>query len=179
MIKDRELKERIAQIFVDAQKEAKRKDREFPYEDDEKLRRRFIDPPVLIAVCADPRFMVAYPKVGYREMILYISMGAAIQNMMLAANACGLALSWGTVDSLRRDKLRRLLGVPDPLLILEVLQLGYPAEQAPPRFRRPPKDFTHQDKFEPSKLRTDGTIKGLLRARKSADIYSGVETASH
>ncbi|MDI6819783.1 MAG: nitroreductase family protein [Candidatus Hodarchaeaceae archaeon] len=173
VIEDRGLKEKIAQILVDAHREARKEDMEFPYEDDERLRRRFMDAPVLIAVCADPRFMAAYPKAGYREAILYVSMGAAIQNMMLAANACGLALSWGTVDSLCRDELRRLLGVPEPLLVFEVLQLGYPAEGARPRFRRHPRDFTHRDVFDTSKLRSDEEIKNLLSTRRSPDIYSG------
>jgi len=174
VVKNPELKEEIAHIFLESHQRAKKEDKEFPYDTGEELRRRFTDPPILIVVCADTRFMKAYPKVGYREQILDVSMGAAIQNMMLAANALGLGLSWGTVDTLNRDKLGKLLGVPTHSRILEVLQLGYPAARAPPRFRRDPRDFTHVDKFDTSKLRGEEEIKNLLSTRTSPDIYSGV-----
>jgi len=174
VIKNPKLKEKIAQIFADSNQHAKTEDKEFPYYSDEGLKRRFTEPPILIVVCADTRFMKAYPKVGYREQILNVSMGAAIQNMMLAANALGLALSWGTVDTLNRDKLQELLSVPAHIRILEVLQLGYPAARALPRSRRNSSDFTHVDKFDNSKLRSEKEIKNLLSTRKSPDIYSGV-----
>lgn len=174
VIKNSGLKEKIARIFVESHQRAKKEDKEFPYDTGEELRRRFTDPPILIIVCADTRFMKAYPKVGYREQILNVSLGAAIQNMMLAANALGLGLSWGTVDTLNRDKLQKLLGVPNHSRILEVLQLGYPVAHAPPRFRRDPRDFTHVDKFDVSKLRSEEEIKNLLSTRTSPDIYSGV-----
>jgi len=174
VVKNPELKEEIAQIFVESHQRAKKEDKGFPYETGEELRRRFTNPPILIVICADTRFMKAYPKIGYREQILNLSMGAAIQNMMLAANALGLGLSWGTVDTLNRGKLQKLLGVPAHSRILEVLQLGYPAERAPPRFRRDPSDFTHVGKFDVSKLRGGEEIEKLLSTRTSPDIYSGV-----
>ena len=174
VIKNPELKEEIAHIFVESQQRAKKEDKEFPYGTDEELRRRFTDPPILIVVCADTRFMKAYPKVGYREQIFNVSMGTTIQNMMLAANALGLGLSWGTVDTLGRNKLRELLGVPAYVRVLEVLQLGCPAERVLPGFRRDPATFTHVDKFDASKLRSEKEIKNLLSTRKFPDIYSGV-----
>lgn len=174
VVRDLELKRKIAQILVDAQQQAKRKDKKFPYGADEELVRRFTNPPVLIVACADTRFMRAYPRAGYREQILNVSMGTAIQNMMLAANALGLALSWGTVETLSRDKLRKLLGIPAYINILEVLQLGFPAKRVSPRFRRDPREFTYIDKFDASKLRSEEEIKNLLSTRRSPDIYSGV-----
>lgn len=175
MVRDPKLKRRIAQIFVETHAKAKEKDREFPHESGEELYKRFADPPILIVVCADTRFMKAYPKIGYGEQILNVSMGAAIQSMVLAASALGLALSWGTVDTLNRDKLQQLLGVPAYIRILEVLQLGFPAERVSHRFRRDPREFTHIDKFDASKLRSEEEIKNLLSTRKTPDIYSGTE----
>jgi len=174
VVRDPRLKEKIAQIYVDTQQQAKMEDKEFPHGADEGLKRRFTDPPILIVVCADTRFMKAYPKIGYREQIFNVSMGAAIQNMMLAANALGLGLSWGTVDTLRRGKLRELLGAPVHIRILEVLQLGFPAKRVSHRFRRDPRDFTHMGEFDISKLRSEKEIKNLLSTRKDPDIYSGV-----
>jgi len=175
VVKNPKLKDEIAHIFVESHQRAKKEDKEFPYDAGEELRKRFTDPPILIVVCADTRFMKAYPKVGYREQILNVSMGAAIQNMMLAANALGLGLSWGTVDTLNRDKLRKLLRVPAQSRVLEVLQLGYPAARAPQRFRRDPRDFTHVNKFDNLKLRSEEEVENLLSTRISPDIYSGVK----
>ena len=174
VVKNPELKKKIAQIFVYTRQKARKEDKEFPHYANEELRKRFTDPPILIVVCADIRFMKAYPKVGYREEILNVGMGTAIQNMMLAANALGLGLSWGTVDTLDRNKLRELLGVPAHIRILEILQLGYPVARVLPRFRRDPHDFTHVDKFDTSKLRSEKEIKNLLSTRTFPDIYSGV-----
>ncbi len=174
VIRNPKLKEKIAQIFADAHQQPKKEDKEFPYYADEELKRRFTDPPILIVVCADTRFTKAYPKVGYREQILNVSMGAVIQNMMLAANALGLALSWGTVDTLNRDKLQESLGLPAHIRVLEVLQLGFPTKRVSPRFRRNPRDFTHVDKFDAQKIRSEEEIENLLYTRKSPDIYSGV-----
>jgi len=174
VVRDSKLKEKIAQIYVDTQKQAKRGDKAFPYHDVEESRKKFTNSPILIVVCADTRFMKAYPKVGYREEILNVSMGAVIQSMMLAAKALGLALSWGTADTPSRNKLRELLEVPAHIRILEVLQLGFPAERVLPRFRRDPRDFTHVDKFDTSKLRSEKEIKNLLSTRIFPNIYSGV-----
>lgn len=173
VVKDHKLKEKIAEIYADALRAARSEDKRFPYDNPDGLYERFTKPPVLIAVCADTRFRKAYPKAGDRKRNLYISMGLAIQNMMLAANALGLGLSWGTTNSFSREKLSRLLRVPASHQVIEVLQLGYPVEQMPPRFRRDTSDFTHRDKFDRSKLRSDEEIRNLIRTRKSADIYSG------
>ncbi len=174
IVKDSRIKEKIAQIFASTYEKAKRMDKKFPYHDPKGLHSRFTTPPVLIAVCADSRLMKAYPKVSYREEILNVSMGVAIQNMMLAANALGLALSWGTLDTLKRDKLRKLLGVPTSIRVLEALQLGYPTKRVRPSYRRSYRDFTHSNKFDISKLRSEKEIRSLLSTRINPNIYSGV-----
>ncbi|MGC8816483.1 MAG: nitroreductase family protein [Candidatus Hadarchaeum sp.] len=175
VVKDSEVKEKIAQIFAETYERAKKLDRKFPFYSSEVLRRRFTEPPVLIVVCADKRFTRAYPKTSYREEILDVSMGAAIQNMILAARALGLGLSWGTVNfHLTRKRLSRLLGVLPCIKIIEVLQLGFPAKRVSPRFRRPVDEFTHLDRFDASKIRSGKEIENLLRTRKVPDIYSRI-----
>jgi len=177
IVKDPEIKKKIAQIFIYTLRRAKKSDKNFPHHSGESLWKRFTETPILIVVCADTRFMQAYPKFGYREEIFNISMGAAIQNMMLTAHALELGLSWGTVGTFGRDKLRKLLGAPSHIRILEVLQLGYPAKHVPPGFRRDPREFTHFNKLDVSKLRSDEEIENLLLTRKAPDIYSGAENS--
>lgn len=175
VIKNSGKKERIAEILAEAQKNARKQDKEFPHGKKSNLYERIVEPPVLIVVCADTRFKKAYPKVGDREGNLNVSMGVVIQNMMLAAKAMGLSLSWNTVDSLSRRDLQNLLNVPDYLRIIEVLQLGYPAKSKPPSYRREIGEFVHEEELDTGKLRKDDEIKDLISSRKTPNIYSGIE----
>ena len=53
--------------------------------------------------------------------------GAAIENMILAAWEMGIGSCW--LLSIDRDKIRRVLEVPGDYVIDSVLALGYPAER--------------------------------------------------
>lgn len=62
---------------------------------------------------------------------------AATQNFLLAAHALGLGAVWLGVYP-RQDRaegLRRLLDIPDSIVPLSMVPLGYPAEQKPPSDR--------------------------------------------
>lgn len=173
LVEEESRKKEIGQILVDAQKQAKKIDDIFPYRSEDRLLEKIAKPPVLIVVCADTRFKKAYPKVGYRDRNLAVSIGVVIQNMILASKSLDLALNWGTVDSLAREKLRDLLEIPEYMIPFEVLQLGYPKENRRPGKRRKIEDFTHHESLDISKIRTDKEIKDLISSRKSPDIYSG------
>jgi nitroreductase len=54
--------------------------------------------------------------------------GAAMENMILAAWAEGIGSCW--LLSIDRDKLRQILSVPDNYRIDSVLAMGYPAEES-------------------------------------------------
>ena len=173
VVRDSKTKEKIADIILQSKRLAKEKDKKFPYGNIEALVRRFCDPPILIAVCADTRLMEAYPKFGFREQNYSVSIGAAIQNMMLMAKALGLALSWGTPDKLNMEKLRDLLDAPPHIRVVEILQLGYPVKIGSPGHRRQTREFVHAGKFDGSKSRSNKEIEILLSTRKAGDIYSG------
>lgn len=166
-------KKEIGQIMVNAQKQAKKKDKIFPYRSEDYIWERIVKPPVLIVVCADTRFKKAYPKAGYRDQNIAVSMGIVIQNMILAAKSLDLELSWGTVNRFAREKLRELLDIPEYLLPFEVLKLGYPKENKKPGKRRKVEEFTHREGIKKSKLRTESEIKELISSRNSPDVYSG------
>jgi|GEM_PF-94204 len=175
VVKDPKTKGKIAEIIMQSKRTASEKDKKFPYGNVEGAIRRFTEPPVLMAVCGDTRFMKAYPAFGYKEQNIDVSVGAAIQNMMLTAKSLGLALSWGTLDSLNRDKVRKLLDVPTHIKVMEVLQLGYPVKIGSPGHRRESQEFVHADHFDISKIRSDDEIEKLLATRKGGDIYSGIK----
>ena len=77
-----------------------------------------------------------------------ISLGCALENMWLEAESLGIGLQ--VVSSLSSDpEVRRILGIPDDLVIALSCRLGYPVSEAPAqlRVRREVADFTHHNRF--------------------------------
>ena len=81
-----------------------------------------------------------------QEELFLLSMGAAIQNMLLAATAAGLTSTW-IARPARLAAVRALLGVPASLRTVAFVALGIAA--APPHWsenmRNPLKQ--HADRF--------------------------------
>lgn len=61
---------------------------------------------------------------------------AAVQNMLLAAHALGLAAMWRTGAPVFSDEVRAYLGMPDNAEMLGTIYVGYPNMAAPVRQRR-------------------------------------------
>lgn len=93
--------------------------------------------PVVIAVLGDPS------KSGFwRE-----DLGAAVQNLLLAAYAQGLGTCWmGVADTPYEEPIKGLLGIPENLRVLCTVSLGYPAEK-PIRGREPLSRKVHWEKY--------------------------------
>ncbi|MGC9455176.1 MAG: nitroreductase family protein [Phycisphaerae bacterium] len=70
----------------------------------------------------------------------------AITNMTLAATAEGLGTCW--VGHFKQDETRKILGVPDSAWIIELLPLGYPADEPKPKSRKPLEEIVCHDRFE-------------------------------
>lgn len=87
-----------------------------------------------IAPAGDPKageepaaYIVTLVDTKLREKMFEYDVGAAMENMILAALAAGVGSCW--LLSVDRDRLRVVLGVPDEYRIDCVLALGYPAEE--------------------------------------------------
>lgn len=72
-------------------------------------------------------YVVTLANTKVREMMFEYDVGAAMENMILAALAEGVGSCW--LLSIDRDKLRQVLGVPEVFRVDSVLALGYPAEE--------------------------------------------------
>jgi nitroreductase len=71
-------------------------------------------------------YVVVLVDTAVREKMFEYDVGAAQENMILAAGAEGVASCW--LLSIDRDELRSILKVPESFRIDSVLALGYPAE---------------------------------------------------
>jgi nitroreductase len=72
----------------------------------------------------------------------YAAIMMAIANIMIAAQSLGLGTSLKTGGVMRDAALMQLAGVPENFRVVGIVSLGYPAEQDPPRRRRPVAELT-------------------------------------
>ena len=72
-------------------------------------------------------YIVTLANTKVREKMFEYDIGAAMENMLLAALAEGVGSCW--LLSIDRDKLRAVLSVPEDYRVDSVLALGYPAEE--------------------------------------------------
>lgn len=86
-----------------------------------------------IAPAGDPKpgeepkaYIVTLANTQIREKMFEYDLGAAMENMILAALERGVGSCW--LLSIDRDRLRAILGVPEHYRIDSVLALGTPAE---------------------------------------------------
>src|SRR5439155_12247978 len=101
--------------------------------------------PALAVPCVRPRGAHAYPDAeradAEREMFM-LSGGAAIQNLMLALHAQGLASCWVSSTLFCKQETRQALGLGD-----EWIPLGSVAVGSPPTEQPPPRPFLDPGEF--------------------------------
>jgi nitroreductase len=72
----------------------------------------------------------------------YAAAACAIQNLMLAARARGLASFWRTPGVLSRPAVARILDVPRKVRLIGVVHVGWPGEPFPDQPGRSAGEFT-------------------------------------
>ena len=85
--------------------------------------------PVVIVACGDMADHVM--RCGQHSAPIDVAIG--LEHIALQAVREGLATCW--IGSFFADQVRQLLGIPEHIAIVEVLPLGYPADQAGPKKR--------------------------------------------
>ncbi len=101
--------------------------------------------PLLIVLCGDARVPI------YRQF-LHEDIGLAGAQIMLQAHALGLGTCW--VGGLDRQGLAALLKLPPHVRIIGLLTVGFPAEQPPPRSRKPLTELVHYEVYGNADPRT-------------------------
>jgi coenzyme F420-0:L-glutamate ligase / coenzyme F420-1:gamma-L-glutamate ligase len=99
--------------------------------------------PHLVVPCLVMAGAHTYPDermTAEREMFL-LSMGAAVENLMVALSAAGLGSCWVSSTMFCKDPVRRALGLPDTWDPMGAIAIGTPAHGPPPRPPREPGEF--------------------------------------
>jgi nitroreductase len=86
--------------------------------------------PCVIACCADTDFK----KMRCGQLTYTIDVAIAIDHMTLRAVELDLGTCW--IGAFYEDEVKRLLRIPDPIKVVELLAVGYPADrEASPKSR--------------------------------------------
>ena len=100
--------------------------------------------PVIVYCCIDLN------RVGKSEEVRYASIYPAVQNLMLAAHALGLATCLtvhGSTSTRGEPEVKKVLGVPEHVKIACLVYLGYAAVRLGRPRRKPVEKFVHYDRW--------------------------------
>ncbi len=109
--------------------------------------------PILIVACAQRGLSGCHtsedikgqPATEKGEWWLMFDVGLAMQNATLVAHTLGLGtVHIGMFDT---DEVIKILDIPDNLIVVELIVLGWPDEQPPPRRRKEIGDFVFHGKY--------------------------------
>jgi len=179
VIKKKEIKDRIADLFVESTKPIRQaeltreKELRVPALEREITEPGFKNASVFILLCADPRLNEAFPLLVYQKSgteVLTSNLASAFLCMQLAAKSLGLGSQWvSATGGLMEDPLKKLLDIPKEFKIYDMMAVGYPAYQLGPRSPRKIEEMTHDDRYDRSKQRTDQQIRDFIKDLRKRD----------
>lgn len=97
--------------------------------------------PVLVAVFLDKQSMYDHTKDVQ-------SIGACIQNMLLAIHSLGLGAVWLGEILKNKEKVNNMLGAPDSYELMAVIALGHPVDKAGRSGRKELSELVFREKFK-------------------------------
>lgn len=184
IVDDPAMIDRVTATFVRQSERLYRYVPKFPH-----VHKRFLANTVaIVLVCGDPRYQIAYPqsrhsaavRKEYAEnsyRIWLASLGAAVQNIQLAVAAAGLTSAWlsGGGEARTARELRRLLGIPRPLLPIATIPIGAPRRRPESRWRAPLPELTSWNRFDRTRFKTDREIRFYVEKLRAHAMYRGSE----
>jgi F420 biosynthesis protein FbiB-like protein len=101
--------------------------------------RKFTSAPLLVIACITMADMTKYPDESRQKTeydIAVQSLGAAIQNMLLAVESKGLGACWFCAPAFCKEAVRKVLAIPEDVEPQALIAVGYPAENPPAPLRK-------------------------------------------
>ena len=98
--------------------------------------------PVVIVACATKTDHVM--PCGHPAHLVDVPI--AIEHMALAARALGLGTCW--IGAFRQDDVKRVLGIPKSVQVIELLPIGYPASWPPETSRKHLDEIVCYDRWQ-------------------------------
>ena len=147
VLRSKSAKERLALAMGQRWAEDLRRDGLAPELIEKELRTshaRITGAPVVAVVCLTDEGLDHYPDPNRQQaetMMAAQSVGAAVQNMMLAAYARGLATGWMCAPLFCPEVVVEALGLPQGYVAQGLITIGYPADWPPVRARRPMREL--------------------------------------
>jgi hypothetical protein len=80
--------------------------------------------------------------------------------MHLAAVSLGLATQWVTIHV--QEPFKKVLGVPDLMMLYLIIPIGYPAVQPSEGVRRPLEEIVHYDHYDQAKYMSNERVIQFL-----------------
>ncbi|MCL5877169.1 MAG: nitroreductase family protein [Candidatus Bathyarchaeota archaeon] len=109
---------------------------------------RFAKAPALILACLTMEGLRKFPdaqRQGFERDLAVESLGAGLQNLLLAAHEAGLGACWFCAPAFAKETVRKVLAIPPEVEPSALIILGYPAEKPKTPPRKPLKDFCYVD----------------------------------
>lgn len=144
----------------------------------------FKNAPVIIAICGDPRTLQATVLhaqiVGGERETYHMNMANATFLVHLAAASLGLGAQWVSTSPSWENKLKAILGVPDPIRVPQMAPIGYPDFKPAPPYRRKLDELVHKEKYDMARFRSDQDVVNYviqLRQRTTAAYHPAPGTS--
>jgi len=180
VVRDPAVKAAITEYFVAEQRARARMKMKFPTPD----YRGLATAPGFIVVCSDMRWTNAFPVLNdgsdldrmyhaNAERILLQSVAAATMSAHLAAAALGYSVWWVTAIGQEEAQraMRPLLGIPEEISVLDIFLFGPPAARPYKRWRRPPEEIVHRDRYDRTHFLSDDELKEWIQTRRHRVMY--------
>jgi coenzyme F420-0:L-glutamate ligase / coenzyme F420-1:gamma-L-glutamate ligase len=111
---------------------------------------KFANAPALIVACLTMdgfrKFLDEKRQRCERDLAVQ-SLGASIQNLLLAAHSAGLGACWFAAPGFCKETVRKVLKIPDDVEPQALVTLGYPAEKPSAPTKKPLADVCFVDKW--------------------------------
>lgn len=111
---------------------------------------RFTNAPGLVLACLTMDGLRKYPdekRQNYERDLAVESLGASLENMLLAAQAVGLGACWYCAPAFCKEIVRRVLKIPESIEPSALIAMGYPAESPPAPPKKALREYCYLDLY--------------------------------